>query len=159
MRFLAYLALLVALAAAGWAGQLLWAELQEPAPGTVERQEAAEAERAPQIAAVEPVQPWPTLFGEPEPPKPPEPPAPEPVAEPQPPKPKMPPLDSLGYVLKGVVRTDTGVWAMVSHPTQEMLLREGDTLQEGLIVARIDEAGVWISTEDGASPELLGFTE
>jgi len=63
---------------------------------------------------------------------------------------------SLGYTLKGVVRAGSGTWAILSHPTGERLLRDGDALAEGIIVARIDEAGLWVS-RDGDEPELLAF--
>lgn len=157
MRFLAYVALLISLAAAGWAGQALWQELQvSPDPVVLRQDGLSPAEPQPPAEALPPRQ-WPLLFGEKMPPLPPK--EPE-VAEtePEPPKPGAPPIDSLGYTLKGVVRADGAVWAMVSHPTGEQVLRVGDELGAGLIVARIDEQGLWAGP-DGGEPELLGFPE
>lgn len=101
---------------------------------------------------------WPALFGEPEPPKPPAPPVQAAVAEPQPPAPPKPPLSSLGYQLKGVVRAGSSVWGLVSHPTGDQIMRVGDSLSDGMVIARIDEAGLWVDT--GADEaELLGYPE
>ncbi len=160
MRLLAYIMLLITLGAAGWAGQLLWQEWQEwQVPVAVVLPEGS-APVAPD-AAPQPEAPprfWPALFGEKQPPPPPEPEPEPPAPEPQPPAPKAPPLDSLGYELKGVVRAEGAVWALVAHPTGERILRVGDTLEHGLIVMEITEEGVWIGPE-GGEPELLKFPE
>lgn len=104
---------------------------------------------------------WPALFGEPQPPAPepePQPPAPEPEPEPPaPPAPPLPPLESLGYSLKGLVRANDVVWAMISHPTGDRVLRVGDTLQDDLIVTRIDETGIWVGNGQ-AEPQQLDFS-
>ncbi|MEM8848446.1 MAG: hypothetical protein AAGE03_00280 [Pseudomonadota bacterium] len=104
---------------------------------------------------------WPALFGEPEPPRPaaPLPPAPPVItAEPQPPTPPRPPLSSMGYQLKGVVRAGGSVWGLVSHPTGDTVMRVGDDMGEGMIISRIDGAGVWVETGTD-KPELLGFPD
>ena len=102
---------------------------------------------------------WPALFGMPEPPKPPEPVVElQPPAPPTPPKPPKPPLASLGYQLKGVVRAGDAVWGLVSHPTGDQIMRVGDALTDGVMIAQIDEKGLWVSRDDDA-PELLGFEE
>jgi len=104
---------------------------------------------------------WPALFGEPQPPKPPAPP-PTPVVvpqeEPQPPAPPRPPLSSLGYSLKGTVRAGDAVWGLVSHPTGDQIMRVGDALADGMVIARIDATGIWVDT-GGDDPELMGFAE
>jgi len=118
--------------------------------GTVERP-------PPDRAAAEQTMRWPALFGELQPPAPP---APAPQAEPDPPaaepQPPAPPLSSLSYRLKGVVRSGETVWAMVSHPTGERILKVGDALEDGLTVVRIDSNGLWVDT-GRAEAELLGF--
>ena len=157
MRFAALFALLISLAAAGWAGQALWQELQvshDPVSARVEG--VREAEPQPPAQAIPPRN-WPLLFGEKMPPLPPKEPEP-PETEPEPPAQKSPPLDALGYTLKGVVRASGSVWAMVSHPTGEQVLRVGDDLGAGMIVARIDEQGLWAAAQ-GDEPALLGFPE
>lgn len=157
MRFAAFLALLISLAAAGWAGQGLWQEWQaSQAPLPPRAAALPEAEPQPPAATLPP-RSWPLLFGEKMPPLPPNEPEP-PKAEPEPPMPKAPPIDALGYTLKGVVRADGSVWAMVSHPTGEQVLRVGDVLEAGLVVAKIDEQGLWAGPE-GEEPGLLGFEE
>ncbi|MFK7940736.1 MAG: hypothetical protein AB8B82_15245 [Roseovarius sp.] len=157
MRFAALLALLISLAAAGWAGQAFWQEWQvvrDPVgPRAVLQQEA---EPQPPAEALPP-RIWPLLFGEKMPPKAALEPQP-PEAEPEPPKAKAPPIDALGYTLNGVVRADGAVWAMVSHPTGEQVLRIGDELEAGLVVARIDEQGLWAGPA-GEEPGLLGFAD
>ena len=151
MRLVATLLTLIALAIAGWAGKSLYAVLKSPLPD-------------PQIAVVQaaarqalPMQPnarqWPALFGEPQPPVP-EPEPQPPTPEPQPPAPPRPPLSSLGYQLNGVVRANDAVWAIVSHPTGERLMRVGDALEDGLIITKIDEAGMWVST-NGSPADLM----
>lgn len=157
MRFAAYVALLISLAAAGWAGQALWQELQvshAPLPARAKGQPTAEPQ--PPAEALPP-RTWPLLFGEKMPPLPPKEPEP-PQTEPEPPKSKAPPIEALGYTLNGVVRAEGTVWAMVSHPTGEQILRVGDVLEAGLVVARIDEQGLWAGAE-GEEPGLLGFPE
>jgi len=157
MRFAAFFALLISLAAAGWAGQALWQELQVSYdPVTARAEGLREAEPQPPAQAPAPRN-WPLLFGEKMPPQPPKQPEP-PKTEPEPPAQKSPPLDALGYTLKGVVRASGSVWAMVSHPTGEQVLRVGDDLGAGMIVARIDEQGLWAGAQ-GDEPALLGFPE
>lgn len=154
MRFLAYFALALSLAAAAYAGQTLWQELQvsyDPVPTPAALAEAAEPQ--PPSSALPPRK-WPLLFGEKQPPQPPKP--EEAEAEPQPPAEKAPPIDALGYTLKGVVRDEGRVWAMVSHPTGDRVLRVGDELAAGMVVSKIDERGLW-AAPDGGTPALLGF--
>ena len=154
MRFLAYFALALSLAAAAYAGQSLWQELQVSyEPVTARTSLLPEAEPQPPAEA-QPPRRWPLLFGEKQPPLPPK--AEEQEEEPQPPAAKAPPLDALGYTLKGVVRAEGKVWAMVSHPTGEAIMRVGDELAAGMIVSKIDEQGLW-AAPDGGEPALLGF--
>lgn len=160
MRFAALLALLISLAAAGYAGQALWQEWQASQAPLAPRAAALSdrAGDAPQPPAdALPPRVWPLLFGEKMPPQPPKEPEP-PEQEPEPPAAKAPPIDALGYTLKGVVRADGVVWAMVSHPTGEQVLRVGDVLEAGLVVSKIDEQGLWAGAE-GDEPGLLGFEE
>ncbi|WP_371229676.1 hypothetical protein [Roseovarius sp. 2305UL8-3] len=158
MRFVAFFALLISLGAAGWAGQMLWQEMQVSYdPVSARTESAREAEPQPPAQAMPP-RAWPILFGEKMPPLPPQPPEPPQAEEAKPPSPNAPPLDSLGYTLSGVVRADGAVWALVSHPTGDQVLRVGDDLGAGVIVARIDEQGLWAGAE-GDEPALLGFPE
>ncbi|MBD3664944.1 type II secretion system protein N [Sulfitobacter aestuariivivens] len=158
MRLIAAIMTLLALAASGLAGQRLHATLTEPSlPEEVVLVAPATASDAPSTVTAEPPRKWPALFGEIEPPTPqppvtePQPPAP--VVEPQPPR---PPIESLGFRLRGVVRADDTVWAMVSHPTGEQVFRVGDELLEGVVIERIDEQGLWIDNgKDDLT--LLGF--
>lgn len=159
MRLIAAIMTLIALAASGLAGQRLHETLNTPADevsgARIARDEAAE----PQPPAPTPgPRRWPAVFGELQPPAPPpaaEPQPPAPVPEPQPPR---PPLDSLGYALKGVVRVDQKIWAMVSHPTGDQLMRVGDDLSNGATIERIDEQGIWVNN-GGENLVLLGFVE
>jgi hypothetical protein len=160
MRLIAAIMTLVALAASGLAGQKLHETLNAPDAelAGVELARADLSEPQPPMPPTPPRR-WPALFGEVQPPAPP---APEPVAEPQPPvpvaepQPPRPPIESLGYQVKGVVRLDQSIWAMVSHPTGEKLLRVGDMLTDDVEIMRIDEAGIWV--DYGADePVLLGF--
>lgn len=160
MRLIATFFTLVALAAASLAGKDLHAALSQATPQvTPEDLTRAVQEVATPPAPAEPLI-WPALFGEPEPPKPPTPPqAPvQVVEEPQPPAPPKPPLASYGYTLKGVVKAGDAVWGLVSHPTGEQILREGDTLVDDMKIARIDTKGLWVDT-GGDDPELLAFPE
>ncbi|MGH1356934.1 MAG: hypothetical protein ACRBBS_17940 [Thalassovita sp.] len=118
-----------------------------------------QSDRGTQVSGPQPPEPirfWPALFGEPQPPAPQEPVAPP--KEPPTSAPPKPPLSSLGYTLKGVVSTQTGVWATVGHPAGGRLLRQGDELEPGIVVARINKTGIWIS-RDGDPPELLAFPD
>lgn len=159
MRLIAAIMTLVALAASGLAGQKLHDTLNTP-PDAVTGTPIARGEAAEPQPPAQPPGPrrWPAVFGELQPPAPPpaaEPQPPAPTPEPQPPR---PPLDSLGYALKGVVRVDQKIWAMVAHPTGDHLMRVGDTLSNGATIERIDEQGVWVdNAEDGLT--LLGFVE
>lgn len=159
MRLVAALLTLAALGAAGIAGRDLWLEVTQPpappAPARVVAMAPGEEPKAPR-----PPRRWPALFGEPEPPAPPPPPEPEPeppAPEPEP-QPPAPTLSSLGYSLKGLVRTGTATWALLSHPTGERVIRPGDEIEDGLTVTVIDAQGVWVA-RDGAEPELLAFEE
>lgn len=162
MRLVAAIMTLVTLAASGLAGQRLHETLNTPLPDQAARIAArVETEDATPPAPPARVRQWPAIFGEPQPPAPPSPP---PQAEPQPPalqaepQPPRPPIESLGYALKGVVRVDQKIWAMVSHPTGQSLMRVGDELVEGAEITRIDEQGLWV--DYGAdTPVLLGFVE
>ena len=166
MRLLAAIITLVFLGTAGLAGHALWVMsgmagpqarsvlLNTPeAPSRSSAAKTGQTDTAPN-APID-VRHWPPLFGEPQPPAPPQ---AQPPAVAQPASPPKPPLESLGYTLNGVVRTDNGVWAMVGHPAGGRLLRKGDVLEPGIVVARIDAEGVWISRYDD-KPELLAFPE
>jgi hypothetical protein len=159
MRVIAAFFTLIMLAAVGLGGKALRDALIEPtpqmAPATIALA-VAEVRDAPQSRSVG-IR-WPALFGEPLPPAPPAPPAPVVVEEKQPPAPPRPPLSSLGYQLKGVVRAGDAVWGLVSHPTGDQIMRVGDAIAEGMVVARIDEAGLWVDIGEDA-PVLLGFVE
>lgn len=154
MRSVTIFATLVSLAGAAFAGQALWQALVRPPAAPVLAEVVPPAGPG---AVLKPGQAaprsWPALLGELKPPEPePQPPAP-PEPEPQPPEPEpqppapppapMPPLGSLGYQLKGVVKNGATIWAIVSHPTGELILRRGDTFDDGLVVTQIDEEGLW----------------
>ncbi|WP_204115951.1 hypothetical protein [Shimia biformata] len=166
MRLVAWILTIVLLVGAALSGVRLWQGMTTPppdlpplalAPGTGEAQPPEPPSPPPS---------WPPLFGRYQKPEP-QPPAPPPPApEPQPPQPPLPPLDSLGYTVTGMIRTGDGsgdgtggsVWAMVSHPTGAVILREGDRLGEDMRVVRIDNDGVWLDRGRG-DPELLAFEE
>lgn len=160
MRLIAAFFTLLMLAATVLAGLELSAALAAPTP------RAAPAIVARAVAEIEAganendaALVWPALFGSPEPPAPPPAPlAPVVVEETQPPAPPKPPLRSLGYELKGVIQAGNAVWGLVSHPTGDQIMRVGDTLSDDMVIARIDEMGLWVDV--GADqPELLGFSE
>ncbi|KAA8609012.1 hypothetical protein [Salipiger aestuarii] len=154
MRILATLCTLAALTAAILAGAQLW---QQVARWQADAAPALAPANAPALPAPPPPAPparWPAIFGEPHPPAPPEPPA----AEPQPPGAPKPPLDSLGYRLRGVVRSHDKLWALVSHPTGETLVRAGDVIAPGIRALRIAAEGLYISRDEDA-PELLAFPQ
>lgn len=167
MRLLAAAITLVFLGIAGLSGHALWvmsglgpaqaSSILLASPKETESRVAPARQGnddRPDVPA--PVRFWPALFGEPEPPAPANAaPAPPEAKAPSPPK---PPLSSLGFSLKGVVRTDAGVWATVDHPSGNRLLRKGDELAPDVVVARIDSDGVWVS-RFGDEPELLAFPE
>jgi hypothetical protein len=160
MRLFAFVAALVMLAAAGFAGQALWTALQDPVPERAGPQSATPLVAVPQAGqAAPPLHDWPPVFGarviaEPQPPARA---APEP--EPQPPRPPAPPLESLGYSLKGVVSDGANRWALVSHPTGEQLLKVGDMLSDQYTISAIDVQGVWVQSDPDADPQLLGFAK
>ena len=165
IRLVAFFVTLGMLGLAALGGRALYDVLNTPDPDPAPLEIAA---LAPEEGTGTPAPPparrrWPALFGElqpPAPPKPPEPPKPAEEAQPPaPPQPPIPPLDSLGYQLKGLVRAGNTVWAMVSHPTGELLLRAGDTFDQGLLVARITDEGVWVVREGGGEQVLLGFPD
>ncbi len=157
MRVIAFIALLIATAAVGFGGYTLWLALDAPVPPAVSGprsapEQAPDANVPPQVARR-----WPSVFGEaiveePQPPTPPTPPVQ--VAPPQPP---APPIDALGFALQGMVRNGTGDWAIVTHPTGDVILRVGDTLVEGVTVVEIAAEGVWVLRDGTRS--LLGFSE
>lgn len=159
MRTVAYALALVALAGAGLAAEALRAALTDPLPAP----EAAAARHRdaglarPEAVPPQPPGPWPELFGavkvpQPRPPAPPEP--EPPAAQPVPPE---PPLASLGYGLKGLVSSGAARWAILGHPTGELLLRVGDRLGDSAYtVTAIDVRGLWAAAP-GAEPQLLGF--
>jgi hypothetical protein len=149
MRFLAFVALLISLAAVGWAGQVLWQEVQARDDVVVERQAAAQEAEPQPPTQTSPLRTWPALFGELQPPAPPEPQPPKQQEEPQPPPKKFPPLASKGYVLQGTVSAGEVTWALVSHPTGARVLRVGDALEEGLPIIRIDANGLWAQPVGG----------
>jgi len=153
MRVIAVLLTLTFLATAVWQGQGLWQQLQQPKDTAVHLATVRPMDAGSQAEQATPPRRWPTLFGtpkvvEPQPPQP-----PQPVAEPPPPK---PPIESLGYRLKGMVRNGSADWAIVGHPTGDVLLRVGDRLGETeLRVEAIETEGLWLS-RDGERV-LLGF--
>jgi len=150
------LSLLVTLVLCGGV-YMAWTQFIAPLPvaqpaGAPSQVAGVRADTSPQPPRV-----WPALFGEvavPEPQPPAPPPAPPPPA-PTPPKPPSPPVESLGYNLTGIVRTEAGDWALVSHPTGDTILREGDELAPGLRVVSIGIEGVWL--DDGDTRVLLPF--
>lgn len=156
MRLLAWFCTLCAALALAFAGHMLWQSLNSPRTPLTQAAPDLLAV-TPEVTSSTPQAPrqWPYLFGEPKPPVPQQEPQP-PKTEPQPPKPPKPPLESLGYRLKGVVRAGQATWAILSHPTGDQLLREGDTLEGQAVVTGIEEAGIWIS-RDGDTPEFLAF--
>ncbi|MEL6886677.1 MAG: type II secretion system protein N [Pseudomonadota bacterium] len=157
----AFLVTLLALAAAGLAGDRFWRLWTVPQAGGQAVLARSVDTPAPDGTAPAQVPPhrWRPVFGEVQPPAPPEPPAPPaPAPEPQPPAPPAPPIESLGFTLKGVVRAGDAVWGLVSHPTGERVVRVGDELADAVTVARIDEQGLWVDN-GGDAPVLLGFAD
>jgi len=156
MRVIATLLTLSFLAIAIWLGQGLWQQLQRQPDTSVQLAAVRTTGTADRIDPATPPRRWPALFGtpkvvEPQPPQP-----PQVVPEPQPPAPPMPPIESLGYRLKGVVRNGSADWALVTHPTGDIILRIGDSLGETeLKVEAIDAEGLWLSR--GGERVLLGF--
>lgn len=152
MRFVALLLTLLLLGLAGHSGLALWQRMQAPpeAPPSLSALLPREGTSGTDTPA--PARRWPPLFGEPQPPAPPV------QAEPQPPAPPMPPIESLGYRLKGVVRNGKADWAIVTHPTGDVLLKVGDPLTEDLTVVAIEAEGLWLSRSgNSADRVLLGF--
>lgn len=163
MRIIAFGMTLIALGGAGIAGERLrvaWQSMQDDTLAVrvdTSQGDALLSEGTETAAPSAPIR-WAPLFGELQPPAPPAPPVAVAavVEEPQPPRPPLPPLDSLGFSLKGVVRSGDAVWGMVSHPTGDRIIRVGDELAAGIRVDRIDAAGLWV--DRGADDaELLGF--
>lgn len=158
MRWIAAFCTLIMLVALGLAGMELRAALSDPTPQAAPAQIARAVVEVGQDSPTQEVAvPWPMLFGEPMPPVAPK----QPVAvepTPQPSAPLSPPLSSLGYVLKGIVRSGDAVWGIVSHPSGDTILRVGGVLDNGMSVTRIDDAGLWVDTGRDA-PELLGFAD
>lgn len=154
MRLLSATVTVAMLVGAALSGFALWTELSAQPVANATTPKTAEAEAQPPRQAASRL--WPALFGEPQPPAP-QPPTPQPV-EPARNAPPKPPLSSLGYSLSGVVTTDTGTWALLSHPAGGKLVKVGDALERGVEVVRIDADGLWLS-RDGDAPELLAFAE
>lgn len=153
MRVIATLLTLSFLAIAIWLGQGLWQQLQHPTDTAVQLAAVRATAAADRTDLALPPRRWPALFGTP---KVVEPQPPQPVQEPQPPAPPLPPIESLGYRLKGVVRNGSADWALVTHPTGDIILRIGDSLgEEGLKVEAIDAEGLWLSRN--GERVLLGF--
>ena len=162
MRLLAAISTLVALCASALMANSLWQELNLP-PVAVSLpfsdrpdigNSAVGASAAPRI--------WPALFGEPLTSAAPAPQLAEPVAVPPvaeaPPAPPKPSLAALGYVVNGVAKSETDVWALVSHPGGPRVVRSGDALEPGITIARIGNKGLWISRGDD-EPEFLGLAK
>lgn len=154
MRVIAALLTLVFLAAAIWQGQRLWQQVQQPEAAPWHLAAVRPASPANQVDSAPPPRRWPALFGTPVVIEP-QPPQPVAVAEPQPPAPPLPPVESLGYRLKGVVRNGSADWAILSHPTGDLILRVGDNLVEGVRVEAIEAEGLWLSRR--GERVLLGF--
>ena len=157
MRLIANLLTLSFLAAALWLGQGVWLQLRHP--GAAVHLARVQPHSAPdQPGQRLPPRRWPALFGtqvvvEPQPPAPVIAPV---VAEPQPPAPPQPPIESLGYRLQGVVRNGSANWAIVTHPTGDVILHIGDRLGEaGPEVVAIEAEGLWLLR--GGERLLLGF--
>ncbi|WP_189371745.1 hypothetical protein [Tateyamaria omphalii] len=155
---------LIALGGAGIAGERLRVAWQSMQDGPIDTQLLVkEVSSEPNQSALQ--QPekapfrWTPLFGELQPPTVAvAPTVVEQVAAPEPPKPPLPPLDSLGFSLKGVVRSGDAVWGMVSHPSGDRILKVGEELAAGIRIDRIDAAGLWVDRGE-SNPELLGFPE
>lgn len=158
MRLIAAIMTLLAVAALGLAAQRLHATITMPLASVdlAEPVVLVGAEPQPPIPGRKPPH-WPALFGEPQPPAPP--PEPQPPVQNTPePQPPAPPIESLGYRLKGLVRANDTVWALVSHPTGERIMRVGDSLTDGIVIEMIDDTGIWLDT-GGGDLVLLGFVE
>ena len=162
MRLIALGMTLVALTGAGIAGErfhVAWQSSQDGLDAQISSAESAPASASDR--AVDPVEQvtmrWSPLFGEVQPPAPVEPVVvPENVPPPEPPQPPMPPLDTLGFTLKGVVRSGDAVWGLVSHPSGDRIVRVDEELAAGVMVHRINAAGLWVQ-RGNLEPELLGF--
>lgn len=149
MRLLALLLTCACLVVAGWFGYDLWQRLQAPPAPLPTLAAALPTEAGAQPDQAGKARVWPGLFGtrvvpEPQPPQP-----------PAPPEPPMPPIDSLGYRLKGVVGAEGGNWAIVTHPTGDVILKPGDELVDGIRADEIDDQGLWLIR--GSDRVLLGF--
>lgn len=98
---------------------------------------------APTGQAVQP-RAWPALFGT----------MPEPVAaEPEAP----PPAFTTDLVLKGLISAAGGGWAILGDGAAERLVRAGDDLGDGIVVAAIDADGVTLAR--GEAQLVLRFEE
>lgn len=157
MRLIAGFSSLLALLAVAYGGHTLWLALQSPVPAQRAPVPVAAMEAPHAVTKETAAQRWPAVFGrapiaEPQPPAPATPPAAA-----QPPTPAQPPIESLGYTLKGMVRNGTGDWAIVTHPTGELILRVGDALVDGVTVVGITAEGLWVERDGTRS--LLGFAQ
>ena len=81
---------------------------------------------------------WPALFGT-------APPEVEPEPEPEPPAPEVPVPD---YVLRGLVTSGSEHLAIVTDKGRDVLIREGDEVENGWIVSQIDQEGLTLALED-----------
>ncbi|WP_323035476.1 hypothetical protein [Pararhodobacter sp.] len=136
-----------------------------PLPGSRAAQvpdQTATSDPAPEVATQ-----WAALFGTPTP----EPviAPPEPTPEPEPAAPDVIEYDPDIYVLRGLVYQESGGWALLETDDGSMVIRRGDILPGGEVVAFIDEEGVEIEVDgeiyfisfdedmDGPAGGLLDF--
>ncbi len=89
--------------------------------------------------------PWPDAFGTPPPPK----------AAPAPPPPA--PEKSTRYGLKGLIAGQQGGWAVLTDGAADLLVKTGDTLEDGSKVTVIDRHGVTLDLNGTLS--RVGFVE
>jgi hypothetical protein len=147
IRFFAFILFIGFAAVSGWLGLDMWNKLGSALPPARSAQAIIPSADLTQTSAQPPARRWPSLFG---------------VAvknEPQPPQPApvsaQPPLENMGYKLQGIVHSGDSQWAIVSHPTGDILLRQGDTLIDGVIVTEINAEGLWVS--QNGIPVLVEF--
>ncbi len=158
MRWTAYLLTLAALLLAVFAG---WSLFLAVSGRSIAMDDAVAESNIAVLAtstANEPQPPrrWAAVFGEARPDEP-QPPAPTQVEPPAPVVEATPPIESLGYGLKGIVRTDAGEWAVISHPTGDILVHVGEDIIQGAVLVEIDAGGAWI--EQNGARKLLALPE
>ncbi len=61
------------------------------------------------------------------------------------------------FLLKGLFASGADSWAIIADPGGEYLLRPGDELPGGYVVAEITEDGVWLQKDD--LRDLVGFPQ